>query len=76
LEKGETFRLVYPTTPALALWRRLIGNLTKFWVVKVESHFMDGYGSHYSAHGFYLATNPDGLTPNTNLLVIRTSLYF
>jgi hypothetical protein len=51
-------------------------DLTKFWVVKVEGHFMDGYGSPYSAHGFYPDTNPKGLTPRTNMVVIRTSWYF
>jgi len=51
-------------------------DLTKFWVVKVEGHFMDGYGSPYSSHGFYPATNPNGLVPRTNLVVLRTSWYF
>jgi hypothetical protein len=51
-------------------------DLTKFWVVKVEGHFMDGYGSEYSAHGFYPATNTAGLAPKTNLLVVRTSWNF
>jgi len=51
-------------------------DLTKFWVVKVEGHFMDGYGDIYSAHGFYSDTNPNGLAPRTNLVVVRTSWYF
>jgi len=51
-------------------------DLRSFWAVKVEGHFMDGYGSRYSAHGFYPATNPAGLTERTNLLVIRTSWTF
>jgi hypothetical protein len=51
-------------------------DLTKFWVVKVEGHFMDGYGDIYSSHGFYPASNPNGLKPRTNLVLVQTSWYF
>jgi hypothetical protein len=47
-------------------------DITRFWHVKVEGHFMDGYGDLYSAHGFYSISNPTGLKPTTNMLVIRT----
>jgi hypothetical protein len=43
----------------------------KHWDFKVEGHFMNGVGSPISAHGFYLSDNPQGLKPNTKLLVIR-----
>jgi hypothetical protein len=47
-------------------------DIKRFWHVKVEGHFMDGYGDIYSAHGFYLRSNPEGLQPKTNMLIIRT----
>jgi hypothetical protein len=51
-------------------------DLTKFWNVKAEYHFIDGYGSIYSSHGFYLQDNATGLKPKTDLLVIRTGFNF
>jgi hypothetical protein len=51
-------------------------DLTRFWTVKVEGHFMDGYGSPYSLRGFYLQDNPQGLKPSTNMLLIRTGFNF
>ena len=51
-------------------------DLTNFWNVKVEGHFMNGYGDIYSARGFYLGNNPAGLKPDTNMLVIRTGVNF
>jgi hypothetical protein len=50
-------------------------DLTSFWNVKVEAHFMDGYGGTYP-DGFYTFDNPQGLKPKTNLLVIKTGFYF
>jgi hypothetical protein len=47
-------------------------DFTKWWHVKVEGHFMNGYGDIYSAHGFYIRSNPDGLKPNTDMIVVRT----
>lgn len=46
-----------------------------WWDVKVEGHFMNGYGDVYSARGFYLRDNPT-LQPTTNMLVVRTGWYF
>lgn len=43
----------------------------KHWDVKVEGHFIDGYGSSSSDRGFYSADNPAGKLPNTRLLVVR-----
>lgn len=51
-------------------------DLTKFWNVKVEGHFMDGYGNGTYPNGFYPQVNPEGFKPNTNGLVVRTSMYF
>lgn len=49
--------------------------LTKFWDFKVEGHFMNGFGG-VSAHGFYAGTNPQGLKPQTLMLVLRTGWFF
>jgi hypothetical protein len=51
-------------------------DLAKFWDVKIEGHFMDGYGNPQSLRGFYLQDNPAGLQPKTNMLVIRTGWNF
>lgn len=41
------------------------------WDLKVEGHFMDGYGDAATSRGFYPQDNPQGLKPKTNMLVIR-----
>lgn len=47
-------------------------DLTNHWSLKVEGHFMDGYGRFDSIRGYYEQTNPQGLKPQTSMLVIRT----
>jgi hypothetical protein len=51
-------------------------DLTRFWNVKVEGHFMDGYGTNQSPDGFYDTTNTQGYKPKTSLLLIRTGWSF
>jgi hypothetical protein len=51
-------------------------DLTSHWDVKIEGHFMNGYGSGDAFRGFYLQDNPQGFKPDTNLLVIRTGVQF
>jgi hypothetical protein len=52
-------------------------DLNRFLNVKVEGHFMDGYGvPRYYPSGFYTVDNPQGLKPNTNALIVRTSFNF
>jgi hypothetical protein len=51
-------------------------DISRHWDFKVEGHFMDGYGSVFSAHGFYLAQNPHGYQPKTNMLVLRAGFNF
>lgn len=46
-------------------------DITKWWNVKVEGHFMNGFGDTYSAHGFYTRDNK-ALKPDTNMFIIRT----
>jgi hypothetical protein len=51
-------------------------DLSKYVSVKIEGHFMDGYGSTTSPHGYYLRDNPTGLATTTNMLVVRTAVSF
>jgi hypothetical protein len=52
-------------------------DLNRHWNVKIEGHFMDGYGGVWAyPSGFYSSDNPQGLKPKTNLLLIRTGWNF
>jgi hypothetical protein len=51
-------------------------DLMSHWDLKVEEHFIRGYGGEYSAHGFYTTQNPNGYKPNTDLFVVRTGWNF
>jgi len=49
----------------------------RFTNIKVEGHFMDGYGlPDQYPNGFYLANNPQGFKPNTDALVIKAGFHF
>ncbi len=65
--------------PANHIYDKVIAarfDLKKFWNVKVEGHFMDGYAGGSYPEGFYPQVNPQGFDPNTNALVIRTGFNF
>ena len=48
-----------------------------YWDVKVEGHFMNGTDvTTILPDGFYTADNPQGLKPNTTMLMIRTGFNF
>lgn len=50
---------------------------TRHTNIKVEGHFMDGYGLPSSyPNGFYYANNPQGLKPNTDALVVKAGFNF
>src|SRR5271170_1545796 len=51
-------------------------DLNRFWNLKIEGHFMNGYGSGPYPNGFYTQVNPSGFKPDTNALVLKTSLNF
>lgn len=51
-------------------------DLNKYWNAKVEGHFMNGYGNSSYPAGFYPQVNPQGFVPNTNALVLKTSVNF
>jgi hypothetical protein len=51
-------------------------DLNRFTYVKVEGHFIDGYGLGAYPDGFYPQQNPQGFRTNTNALVIKTGFHF
>jgi len=51
-------------------------DVTSFWDIKLEGHFINGHASEPSVHGFYALNNPQGFVPDTNILVIRTGFEF
>ncbi len=51
-------------------------DVARYWNVKLEGHFMDGYGGAMSPIGFYTPVNPQGLKPKTNILIVRTGWNF
>ncbi len=51
-------------------------DLRTFWYLKIEGHFMNGYGTSTYPDGFYPQVNPQGFKPDTNALVIKTGLNF
>ena len=51
-------------------------NFNRFWNLKIEGHFMEGYGNSGYPAGFYPSLNPNGFAPSTNALVLRTAFHF
>lgn len=51
-------------------------DLNRFLYLKVEGHFMDGYGIGPYPDGFYPQQNAHGFRPNTNALVLKTGFHF
>jgi hypothetical protein len=51
-------------------------DLNRFVYVKIEGHFMDGYGMGSYPDGFYPQQNPLGFKPDTNALVVKTGFHF
>jgi hypothetical protein len=44
--------------------------------VKVEGHFMDGFGFGPYPNGFYPQENPTGFKSTTNAMVLKTGFNF
>jgi hypothetical protein len=51
-------------------------DLKRFWNLKIEGHFMNGYGSSDYPDGFYPQVNPQGFKPDTEALVLKTGVNF
>jgi len=50
-------------------------DIYRYWNVKVEGHFIDGYAFGPYPNGFYPQQNPT-FVPNTNALVIKSGFNF
>ena len=51
-------------------------DLNRYWDLKIEGHFMDGYAKTGYPAGFYPQENPTGFNRNTHALVLRTGFHF
>ena len=51
-------------------------DVNRFVYLKIEGHFMDGYGIGPYPDGFYPQQNPAGFKPSTNALVVKTGFHF
>jgi hypothetical protein len=51
-------------------------DLNRFVFVKLEGHFMDGYGFGAYPNGFYPGQNPSGFQPSTKAVVLKTGFKF
>ena len=51
-------------------------DVNRFWNIKIEGHFMDGYAAGPYPAGFYRQLNPQGFSRNTNALVLKTGFNF
>jgi hypothetical protein len=51
-------------------------DVNRFLNLKLEGHFMNGYGVSTYPDGFYPQVNPQGFKPNTDALVVKTSFHF
>lgn len=50
--------------------------LNRYVYVKIEGHFMDGYGMGSYPNGFYPQQNPRGFKPTTSALILKTGFHF
>lgn len=67
------------TLPANHIYDKVVSgriDFNKFWNLKLEGHFMNGYGVSTYPDGFYPQVNPQGFRPNTQALVLQTSVNF
>lgn len=71
---------VYPFSQSGHEYDRVVTgrfDLNRFMNVKIEGHFIDGYGlPGFYPSGFYNVDNPQGLKPRANALVVRTGFNF
>lgn len=51
-------------------------DMNRYSYVKIEGHFMDGYGIGAYPNGFYQHQNPRGFADNTKALVVKTGFHF
>jgi hypothetical protein len=77
-EQGEP-NLTDRSEPGNHVYDKVISarlDVNRFWDLKIEGHFIDGYASTGYPAGFYPMQNPAGFKTNTNALVVRTGFHF
>lgn len=51
-------------------------DINKFWNVKAEEHFMEGFADPIASRTFYPSSNPQGLKPRSTVFLLRTGFVF
>ena len=51
-------------------------DITPHFYFKLEGHFMSGYAEYALVRGFYGPDNPNGFSPTTHMLAVRTGFSF
>lgn len=51
-------------------------DVNRVWLIKAETHFIDGFGSPLSSRTFYPSSNPQGLERRSMVFLLRTGLAF
>lgn len=77
-DQGEP-DLIDTSQPGSHIYDKVISarlDLNRYWDLKIEGHFMDGYANTGYPAGFYPLQNPTGFNRNTNALVLRTGFHF
>ena len=68
-----------PSLPQNHIYDKVIAShvdVNQYLYLKVEGHFMNGYGWSAYPNGFYPQQNPDGFAPNTIAVVVKTGFHF
>ena len=68
-----------PSLPQNHVYDKVVAarvDLNRYAYVKIEGHFISGYGLATYPDGFYSQQNPQGFKPNTNGLVVKTGFHF
>lgn len=68
-----------PSDPRNHVYDKVIAariDLNRFSYVKIEGHFMDGYGIGLYPDGFYPQENPTGFQRETKALILKTGFNF
>jgi len=79
---GPLAQIVGPTDPSLPqnhIYDKVVAgrvDLNRFCYVKIEGHFMDGYGWDAYPNGFYPQQNANGFQPDTIAVVAKTGFHF
>lgn len=51
-------------------------DINRYWNIKAEGHFIEGYGDPLDTRTFYFSSNPQGLQGRTNVFLLRGGFSF